>query len=164
MVPDYLRTKPDPDVEQREHQLILRANQIIPDAGQVMYVGHNTRCLYVIVIICRSSFQKQINSLNKVVNQTLELISSLRDQWESEAGNHTLSETRNEYRFVKQAISSFQRFKRWHYTDVVSGRHASTHQRCLLRKRIKDSDEDVNWPIADSYAGSVDSSKPTVIR
>lgn len=68
VVPDYLRTKPDPDVEQREQQVLQRANLVAPDAGQ-----------------------KQINSTNKIVHQMLDLVSSSREEWESEAGSRASS-------------------------------------------------------------------------
>lgn len=69
VVPDYLRTKPDPDVEQREQQLFQRSTQMPPDQGQ------------------------QVLSLNKIVNQTLDLIGNARDQWESEVGSRAGTST-----------------------------------------------------------------------
>lgn len=35
VVPDHLRTKPDPEVEEQEKQLITDAARISPDAAQV---------------------------------------------------------------------------------------------------------------------------------
>ncbi|RWS20807.1 mediator of RNA polymerase II transcription subunit 8-B-like protein [Leptotrombidium deliense] len=62
MVPDYLRTKPEPEVEAKDQQLILRATQITPDAGQ-----------------------KQITSINKIVNNILEIVKSAKEDWESDS-------------------------------------------------------------------------------
>lgn len=83
VVPDYLRTKPDPDVEQREQQLFQRSNQIPPDQGQ-----------------------KQVNNLNKIVNQTLELISNARDQWENEVGSRTGTATASSLNDTQLLISA----------------------------------------------------------
>lgn len=48
MCPDYLRTKPDPEVEQKEQQLLLKVSQITPENAI-----------------------KQLTSSNKIVNQIL---------------------------------------------------------------------------------------------
>jgi len=63
VVPDYLRTKPDPDVEAREQQLIQRSNLISIEAAH-----------------------KQINSINKISTTILEHIRTAREEWESESG------------------------------------------------------------------------------
>lgn len=63
VVPDYLRTKPDPDVEAREQLLLQRSHQILPDTAQ-----------------------KQINSINKIANSVLDHINTAREEWESESG------------------------------------------------------------------------------
>nr|SVE70812.1 EOG090X0JK2 [Daphnia similis]SVE71443.1 EOG090X0JK2 [Daphnia similis]SVE72076.1 EOG090X0JK2 [Daphnia similis]SVE72703.1 EOG090X0JK2 [Daphnia similis] len=62
ITPDMLRTKPDPDVEQRQNQFEQRATQVPPETAQ-----------------------KQINALNKVVNHVLEQITHSREDWENEA-------------------------------------------------------------------------------
>uniref|UniRef100_A0A0P5RQU0 Mediator of RNA polymerase II transcription subunit 8 n=1 Tax=Daphnia magna TaxID=35525 RepID=A0A0P5RQU0_9CRUS len=62
ITPDMLRTKPDPDVEQRQNQFEQRASQVPPETAQ-----------------------KQINALNKVVNHVLEQITHSREDWENEA-------------------------------------------------------------------------------
>uniref|UniRef100_A0A7M4FJS3 Mediator of RNA polymerase II transcription subunit 8 n=1 Tax=Crocodylus porosus TaxID=8502 RepID=A0A7M4FJS3_CROPO len=61
VVPDHLRTKPDPEVEEQEKQLITDAARISPDVAQ-----------------------KQIQSLNKMCSNLLEKIS--KEERESESG------------------------------------------------------------------------------
>uniref|UniRef100_A0A8C2TDB0 Mediator of RNA polymerase II transcription subunit 8 n=1 Tax=Coturnix japonica TaxID=93934 RepID=A0A8C2TDB0_COTJA len=61
VVPDHLRTKPDPEVEEQEKQLITDAARISPDGAQ-----------------------KQIQSLNKMCSNLLEKIS--KEERESESG------------------------------------------------------------------------------
>nr|XP_006139456.2 mediator of RNA polymerase II transcription subunit 8 [Pelodiscus sinensis] len=61
VVPDHLRTKPDPEVEEQEKQLITDATRISADAAQ-----------------------KQIQSLNKICSNLLEKIS--KEERESESG------------------------------------------------------------------------------
>nr|SVE93387.1 EOG090X0JK2 [Moina brachiata] len=62
LTPDLLRTKPDPDVEQRQNQFEQRAIQVPPETAQ-----------------------KQINALNKLVNHVLEQLTSAKEEWENEA-------------------------------------------------------------------------------
>nr|SVE75522.1 EOG090X0JK2 [Daphnia dolichocephala] len=62
ITPDMLRTKPDPDVEQRQNQFEQRASQVPPETAQ-----------------------KQINALNKVVSHVLDQITHSREDWENEA-------------------------------------------------------------------------------
>nr|SVE94632.1 EOG090X0JK2 [Simocephalus serrulatus] len=62
ITPDMLRTKPDPEVEQRQNQFEQRASQVPPETAQ-----------------------KQINALNKVVNHVLDQITHSREDWENEA-------------------------------------------------------------------------------
>lgn len=63
VVPDYLRTKTDPDIENRELQLMTKLNQLSVDAAQ-----------------------KQIASMNKITNNIVEFVKTNRDDWESESG------------------------------------------------------------------------------
>lgn len=60
VVPDYLRTKPDPEVEATELQINNKANQMSLDAAQ-----------------------KQIASLNKIVNTIETVLKTTREDWES---------------------------------------------------------------------------------
>nr|SVE94010.1 EOG090X0JK2 [Scapholeberis mucronata] len=62
ITPDLLRTKPDPEVEQRQNQFELRATQVPPETAQ-----------------------KQINAMNKVINHVLEQVTNSREERESEA-------------------------------------------------------------------------------
>ncbi|XP_064625327.1 mediator of RNA polymerase II transcription subunit 8-like [Lineus longissimus] len=61
VVPDYLRTKPEPEVEERVNQMSVKASQLPPDA-----------------------LQKQITALNKISNHILDIINTNREEWESE--------------------------------------------------------------------------------
>ncbi|XP_057697271.1 mediator of RNA polymerase II transcription subunit 8 isoform X2 [Corythoichthys intestinalis] len=61
MVPDYLRTKPDPDVEEQEKQLSAEAARVTPEVAQ-----------------------KQIQTLNKLCSGLLEKLSNPRDERDAE--------------------------------------------------------------------------------
>lgn len=60
VVPDYLRTKPDPEVEAKHTQVELRASQVNPD-----------------------TINKQAAALTKLANHVFELINTAREDWES---------------------------------------------------------------------------------
>ncbi|KAJ8418573.1 hypothetical protein AAFF_G00000720 [Aldrovandia affinis] len=62
IVPDHLRTKPDPEVEELEKQLSVEAARIGPDAAQ-----------------------KQIQTLNKLCSNLLEKLNNPRDDRETES-------------------------------------------------------------------------------
>lgn len=62
VVPDYLRTKPEPEVEEKIQQLTTKAGQLAQDQAQ-----------------------KQLNSLNKITSNLLDIINSARDEWENDA-------------------------------------------------------------------------------
>ncbi|XP_071984553.1 mediator of RNA polymerase II transcription subunit 8 [Engystomops pustulosus] len=62
VVPDHLRTKPDPDVEEQEKQLSAEASRITPEAAQ-----------------------KQVQTMNKLCNNLLEKL--IKEERESEVGN-----------------------------------------------------------------------------
>ncbi len=61
VVPNYLRTKAEPEVEERELQLKQKAATIAPEQAQ-----------------------KQINSMNKLVNRILDMVNSAKDDWEGD--------------------------------------------------------------------------------
>lgn len=63
VVPDYLRTKPDPEVEGKDQLIINRANQLSMDVAQ-----------------------KQYTTMNKIVNNIVDLVKLNREDWESESG------------------------------------------------------------------------------
>jgi len=60
VVPDYLRTKPDPEVEGKHYQVDLRVNQTNQD-----------------------TVNKQAATLTKMANHVLDLVSTARDDWEA---------------------------------------------------------------------------------
>ncbi|KAF3835683.1 hypothetical protein F7725_028241 [Dissostichus mawsoni] len=62
IVPDYLRTKPDPEVEEQEKQLSVEAARIGPEVAQ-----------------------KQIQTLNKLCSNLLEKLNNPRDDRDSES-------------------------------------------------------------------------------
>lgn len=62
IVPDYLRTKPDPEVEEQEKQLSAEAARIGPEVAQ-----------------------KQIQTLNKLCSSLLEKLNNPRDEREAES-------------------------------------------------------------------------------
>ncbi|KAL1458202.1 hypothetical protein WDU94_008369 [Cyamophila willieti] len=64
LVPDYLRTKPEPDVEHKLLQLEHKAASLSYDAAQ-----------------------KQAATFNKVITHVLDIVSKSREEWESEAGS-----------------------------------------------------------------------------
>ncbi|KAL9950650.1 hypothetical protein ACROYT_G043179 [Oculina patagonica] len=61
VVPDYLRTKYDPEIEESEQKLETMATRIPPDQAQ-----------------------KQIATLNELASNLIELITNARDDWEGE--------------------------------------------------------------------------------
>lgn len=63
VVPDYLRTKPDPEVEAREQQHMLKSSTIPMDMAQ-----------------------KQITAINKIVTNVLDTVKANRDAWENDSG------------------------------------------------------------------------------
>ncbi|XP_061540656.1 mediator of RNA polymerase II transcription subunit 8 [Phycodurus eques] len=66
IVPDYLRTKPEPEVEEQEKQLSVEAARIGPEVAQ-----------------------KQIQTLNKLCSSLLEKLSNPRDERDAESAGET---------------------------------------------------------------------------
>lgn len=62
MVPDYLRTKLEPEIEAIENKLLTKANQMNPETGQ-----------------------KHITSVNKIANHIIDLVKNAKEEWESES-------------------------------------------------------------------------------
>ncbi|KAF2364028.1 hypothetical protein FHG87_005205 [Trinorchestia longiramus] len=69
-VPNLLRTKPDPELELKYHQLNAKMNIMNSDTSS-----------------------KQINLHNKVVKHIVEMVSSARDEWETETSRSSLPQT-----------------------------------------------------------------------
>ncbi|KAF7996410.1 hypothetical protein HCN44_002042 [Aphidius gifuensis] len=63
LVPDYLRTKPEPQAEQKMVQLEMKAANLSYDASH-----------------------KQVTQYTKVINHVWEIANKAREEWESEAG------------------------------------------------------------------------------
>ncbi|KAG8185826.1 hypothetical protein JTE90_024803 [Oedothorax gibbosus] len=63
LVPDYLRTKPDPEVEAREQAFIAKCSTMPMDMAQ-----------------------KQITAVTKIVNNVLDTVKANRDAWENDSG------------------------------------------------------------------------------
>lgn len=66
LVPNYLRTKPDPLVEQKIMTYEAKVANLTYDASQ-----------------------KQVTQYNKVMNHVLDIASKAREEWESETGSRT---------------------------------------------------------------------------
>ncbi|CAB3380028.1 Hypothetical predicted protein [Cloeon dipterum] len=66
IVPDYLRTKPEPDAELKMMQLEHKANCVTYETAQ-----------------------KQVAAMNKVVGHVWDLVNKAREEWESEAGSRS---------------------------------------------------------------------------
>ncbi|XP_063985357.1 mediator of RNA polymerase II transcription subunit 8 [Diachasmimorpha longicaudata] len=66
LVPDYLRTKPEPQAEQKMMQLEVKAANLSYDASH-----------------------KQVAQYNKVINHVWDIANKAREEWESEAGART---------------------------------------------------------------------------
>lgn len=62
VAPNFLRTKPLPDVEEKTQALTTKAQLVSQDAAQ-----------------------KQLNNLNKVTSNLLDIINSAKDEWEKDA-------------------------------------------------------------------------------
>ncbi|ESP01274.1 hypothetical protein LOTGIDRAFT_186104 [Lottia gigantea] len=66
VVPDYLRTKPETDVEEKINQLNTKAGTIPSDNAQ-----------------------KQLNNLNKITSNILDIINSYKEEWDNESKQKT---------------------------------------------------------------------------
>lgn len=64
LVPDYLRTKPEPEIEVKIHQFLNKANSVAFDTAQ-----------------------KQMAAFNKVLTHVIEIVNKSKEEWESEAGS-----------------------------------------------------------------------------
>ncbi|XP_059149410.1 mediator of RNA polymerase II transcription subunit 8-B-like isoform X2 [Physella acuta] len=62
VVPDYLRTKPEPEVEEKVQLLSVKASSITPEVAQ-----------------------KQLTALNKITSNILDIINASSDEWEKDS-------------------------------------------------------------------------------
>lgn len=69
-VPQYLRTKLEPDAEKRKMEQTSRANILTVD-----------------------NLQKQANQLNKIANNVIEHVSNARNSWDGEAQDKTMAQS-----------------------------------------------------------------------
>lgn len=87
LVPDYLRTKPEPEVETKMVQLELKAANLSFEAAQVS--------IRLAFFICQPNIkiiffrQKQVAAYTKVVNHIYEIVSKAREEWETETSSRT---------------------------------------------------------------------------
>ncbi|KAM8930113.1 mediator of RNA polymerase II transcription subunit 8 [Pelodytes ibericus] len=65
VVPDHLRTKPDPDVEEQEKQLIAEAARMTPEAAQKQVQGLNKMCSNLLEKIIKDERESEIGSLRQ---------------------------------------------------------------------------------------------------
>jgi len=72
VVPDYLRTKPEPEVEEKTQLLIVKASSITPEMAQ-----------------------KQLTMLNKITSNILDLIDASSDVGDRDSGKNTVPQTSN---------------------------------------------------------------------
>ena len=70
MVPDYLRTKLDTEIEDKEKPINLKAGQLSSDQAQ-----------------------KQITMANKIVNNMIDLMKNIREEWETDSAKANQMQT-----------------------------------------------------------------------
>ncbi|XP_054163638.1 mediator of RNA polymerase II transcription subunit 8-B-like [Oppia nitens] len=70
MVPDYLRTKPEPEIEAKENAILSKAFNLNSDQSH-----------------------KQITSANKIVTNITEMIKNNREEWETETNRQNQTQT-----------------------------------------------------------------------
>ena len=70
MVPDYLRTKPEPEIEAKESLINGKVSNLSADQSQ-----------------------KQLTSANKIVNNLTETVKSSREEWETETNRQNQNQT-----------------------------------------------------------------------
>ncbi|KPP66909.1 hypothetical protein Z043_114548 [Scleropages formosus] len=93
IVPDYLRTKPDPEVEEQEKQLSAEAARIGPEAAQ-LECGYSSQFNFATELFLPlmhflkmpPQLQKQIQTLNKLCSNLLEKLNNPREDRETESG------------------------------------------------------------------------------
>ncbi|KAI0211905.1 Mediator of RNA polymerase II transcription subunit 8 [Lamellibrachia satsuma] len=105
VVPDYLRTKPDPEVDDKMMQFQTRANQTTPEI-----------------------LQKQITTLNKISMNMIEIINSKRAEWEDQRCSQPTTSSLSDTNTVIAAISFGKSLKPSKRQDSGQGQHSSDHK------------------------------------
>lgn len=80
VVPVYLRTKPEPEVEEKFTELTCRVGISAHDNPQGKAIKTEN-----MLVEDANVTRKQLNTLNKITSNILDIINSARDEWESEA-------------------------------------------------------------------------------
>lgn len=84
LVPDYLRTKPEPDIEMKIQQFIHKANSVQPETAQ-----------------------KQSAAFNKVLNHIVDIITKAKEDWDSESrGGIGVTSSMEDTRHLVSVIST----------------------------------------------------------
>ncbi|GAB1605815.1 mediator of RNA polymerase II transcription subunit 8-like isoform X2 [Argonauta hians] len=80
VVPVYLRTKPEPEVEEKFNELTCRLGPGGHDAAQGKGIKSENMMVEDATVT-----RKQLNSLNKITSNIIDIINSAREEWENEA-------------------------------------------------------------------------------
>ncbi|KAI4477758.1 hypothetical protein M0804_012586 [Polistes exclamans] len=96
-VPDYLRTKLEPQVEQKMMQLEAKAANLNHEASHFLikhlsYTVHLANGTHKNILLFRfhmnfCGFQKQVTQYTKVISHVWDIANKAREEWESEAGS-----------------------------------------------------------------------------
>lgn len=155
IVPDYLRTKPDPEVEEQEKQLSTEAARIGPELAQVSEPSILSCQLLTgiswLIGYCFFSQQKQIQALNKLCSNLLEKLNNPRDDRDTEsAGKFHLpfldSFTKMKICAIYAFLSIFQPYDRTnnHSTQLIQTlQSVQLH----LEKVFLSADHLAPWPL-----------------
>ncbi|CAK9833133.1 Mediator of RNA polymerase II transcription subunit 8, partial [Anthophora retusa] len=79
LVPDYLRTKVEPQAEQKMMQLEAKAANLNYETSHVRKI--------LLIMHKLHNFQKQVAQYTKVINHVWDIANKAREEWESEAGS-----------------------------------------------------------------------------
>ncbi|CAI9736157.1 mediator of RNA polymerase II transcription subunit 8-B-like [Octopus vulgaris] len=87
VVPVYLRTKPEPEVEEKFNELTCRLGPSSHDTTQpyMLYSQGKGIKNENMLVEDATVTRKQLNSLNKITSNIIDIINSAREEWESEA-------------------------------------------------------------------------------
>jgi mediator of RNA polymerase II transcription subunit 8 len=84
IVPDYLRTKPEPDAELKMMQFEHKASCVTYETAQVRKMPKFNSSPHILNLFF---LQKQVTAMNKVVGHVWDMVNKAREEWESEAGS-----------------------------------------------------------------------------